>query len=318
MIASVSRRPRRYRRWVLRLLIVAGLVLLIGRQLNLQEFRAVVIAPRWSPLAVMVGVGLLYVLMGGLNIWIVLSAIAPIRFMRVLPYYLVASSVGTFTPAALGDFSLVGFLRREAVPTHQTLSAMLADRGVTLALNALVYVPLTASLVLSGQQLLWVPAVVGLGVATVLVLNLIAPVRRWLLQRLILRFLPQLEEFLRACSDLLRFHPTHLLANVGMTIIRSLVAGLIVVLALLAAGCWADLFDAVVLTNSLSLISSPGGAGVYEAGAAALFSQVGLPAARVLAAFVFIRVYRILFALLLLAGSRLVAHVPRAPVASQS
>ena len=294
--------------WTLRLLVGIGIVLLIIRSLNLSQFGAVVVAPNWLALIGMVVSALVFVFLGAVNIWIMLSAVARVRFMTMLRYYLVATAFGTFTPAAVGDFSLVGFLQRESIPVHRGLSAMLVDRGITLTLHAVVFLPLTLLLVLSTTQWLWLPAAFAVSVGALVALNVVPGFRRWVLDRMVRPLVPHFEDFLRSCSDLMRFHPTYLLANVAGTIARSVVAGVVIELALVAAGTWANFLWVVVVTNSLSLLNfipiSLGGVGVYEGGAVAVFSRLGLSSERVFAAFVFQRTYIVVFALLLLALSR--------------
>ena len=295
--------------WTVRLLFAIGLIVLILHNLNLGEFQAVVVAPRWLPLVGMVVTALIFVLLGAVNIWIMLSALAPLQFVTVLRYYLVATAFGTFTPAGVGDFSLVAFLRREAVPVHRGLSIMLVDRGVTLTLYTVIYLPLTLLLVFATTQWLWLPVAFAIAVIGALAANLIASLRRWLLDTVVRRFLPRLEDFLRTCSDLVRFHPMYLLADVAVTVVRSVVAGVVIEMALWASGTHAGFGQVVVVTNSLSLLNfipvSLSGVGVYEGGAVALFSQLGLSRERVFAAFVFHRIYMLLFAMLMLAVSRL-------------
>lgn len=303
--------------WTFRVLVAGGLLLLILRSLDLGELRQVMVAPRWEPMLGMAVAALAFRLLGAAKIWIMLSAFAPeVRLRTVLRDGLIALSLGTFTPGSLGDFSLVRFLRREGILVHQGVSAMLVDRGITLALTVLVYLPMTLLLVAPSREWLWLP--VGCGVALVIGLgvNLMPSVRQRLLQLLVRPALPRLENFLRATSELLRQHPLHVLANVGVTLIRSLVSGLAIVLGLLAAGSTSQLsqshlLSVVALTNSLNLLNalpiSIRGLGVYEGSALVAFSFIGLKLKpeHVFAAFVFLRVYVVLSSLIVLAFASL-------------
>jgi len=299
-----SEHVRTAARWV----VAAGLIILIVHHLNIDEFRSIVVAPRPGPLALMVGAGLLFLAMGGLNIWILLSALSPVRLSRVLRAYLVAASLGSFTPAALGDFSLVGLLGREGVPAHQSFAVMLVDRGITLALYLLVYLPLTAVLILPIGRWRWLPVAFGAGVAGVLALNVVRPLRLWVRARIVRPWLPQLEDFLRTGSDLLRAYPFHLLADVVVTVARSVVSGVMILMVLAAVGAHADLVRVVIISNVLSLLNyipiTVGGVGVYEGGAMALFGQIGLSNERVFAGFVLLRAYVVVSSLVFLALAR--------------
>jgi uncharacterized protein (TIRG00374 family) len=232
----------------------------------------------------------------------------------VLRYYVVAAALGSFTPGAVGDFSMVGLLRREHIPVHQGLSAMLVDRAITLGLYGLVYLPIALVLVLATPEWLWVPAGLGAAAAIAVALNRSAPFRGTMTAWIIRPLVPSLEEFFRSCSDLLRFHPRALLANLGVTILRSLVSGVVIYMALWAAGADVGFLPTTVLTNSLSLLTylpiSISGIGIYEGGAVALFSRLGADSERVFAAFVFQRVYIIVSSLLMLAAGRLLLRRP--------
>lgn len=306
----VSFRRRERLEWAARLAVATVLVMLILRSVDLGEFTQVVVSPRWVPLGAMVFAAVFFMCLGAVKIWILLGALAPVPLVTVLRYDVVATAVGTFTPAAVGDFSLVGFLRREGVAIHQGLSIMLVDRAITFAVHGLIFLPLTLVLVGGTNQWLWVPVVIALGIVTVLGLNLIDPFRRWLRERVVRRFVPQLEDFLHTFSDVLRRHPLRLAADVAVTLLRALVAGAVIYAALLAAGTRADFFPVMVITSSLSLLNyipiSLSGVGVYEGGAVAIFSYLGMNSERVFAAFVFQRAYMIASSVLVLALTRLV------------
>lgn len=300
--------PRRTVSWMVRLAIATVFIILILRSIDVGELTRTVASPEWIPLGGMVITALVFMALGAVKVWVLLGALAPVKLTRVLRYSIVAASLGTFTPAAVGDFSLVGFLRREGVPVHQGLSTMLVDRAITFATYGLVFLPLTLLLVIHDFQWLWVPAAAAVGIATFLGLNVYMPFRRWLRDRVVLRYAPRFEEFFRTFSDLLRRHPLRLAANVGVTLLRAIVSGAVIYCALLAAGTRADLLPVTIITNSLSLLIylpiSVSGIGVYEGGAVAAFSYLGLSNERVLAAFVFQRLYMIGSSLVFLALSR--------------
>jgi uncharacterized protein (TIRG00374 family) len=300
--------------WSARFAVAAVLLWLILRSVDLQEFSQVVIAPKWVPLIIMVVTALVFMFLGAVKLWILLGALAPVRLMTVVRYDVVAMAFGTFTPAAVGDFSLVAFLRREGVPAHQGLSTMLIDRAVTLALYGLVYLPLTLVLVVRTDQMLWLPVAMAVAIAIVLGLNWTPPFRQWLRERVVRRYVPRLEDFLRTFSDLLRMHPSRLLANIAVTLVRAVVAGAVIYAALLAAGTSADFLLVTVITNSLSLLNlipiSLSGFGLYEGGAVMIFGYLGLDSERVFAAFVFQRVYTIVSSLVFLALTRVVLPTP--------
>jgi uncharacterized membrane protein YbhN (UPF0104 family) len=295
--------------WAARVLVAVAVLILVLHQLDLREIGQVVVSPRWLPLLGMIAASVVFMLLGGVNIWVMLSALVPVRLETVLRHYLVAAALGSFTPAALGDFSLAGLLRRENISPHHVLSAMFIDRVITLSLYAVVYLPVTLVLVLSAPQWLWLPVAFATAAVFAVSLNRSPSFRRWVVERLIRRLVPSVEGVLRTCSDLLRFHPGTLLVDLAVTVVRSLVGGLAIYLALRAAGTAVGFAYTVVVTNSLSLLGylpiSVSGIGIYEGGAVAAFSRLGANSERVFAALVFQRIYVIASSVALLGAERL-------------
>ncbi|RME49689.1 MAG: UPF0104 family protein [Caldilineae bacterium] len=305
------RRLLRHRRWQwgFRLLATAVFLVLILRAIDLDEFRRVAVAPDWLPLAGMVLSAWVFVLIGGLKFWVLFRALTPVSFRAFMGYFLVATALGTFTPATLGDFSLAALLRREGIPVHQSVSAMAVDRVVTVGMYAALFLPLTLGLLLGVVWVWWIPALVAGAGGLVLVLNGRPAVRRAVSTGLARLRLGILSDFLATTSDLLRKHPLHLLGNIALTLLRCVSAGVVVQFALWAAGEYQSFLPVLYTTNSISLINllpiSLAGLGAYEGGGVVLFTRLGFDGERVFAALMYQRIYILLYSLLMLALSRL-------------
>jgi uncharacterized membrane protein YbhN (UPF0104 family) len=306
--------------FALRVLVALGILFLVFRSLDVGDFRAVMAAPRWLPLIGMVVTAFGFMLLGGVAVWVLIIPQTRIALGRFLRYHVVATGLGVLTPAAVGDFSLVGLLRREHIPAHESLSAMLVNRGILFLLYGVVYLPLTLVLVLGSREFLWVPAAMGLAGAALFAVNL-HPGSRRRLRDLLRRFSPRVEGFSRATSDLLRAYPGHLALCIAIIVVRSAIAGVVIELALSAAGTTAPLWLVILITNSLTLVNllpvSVGGAGVYEGGGVILFGHLGLDSERVFAALLFQRAYMIVSSLIFLGLARWVARpepLPRVAV----
>ena len=290
--------------WLLRLLGTLAITAWLLMQLNLREWQRVVVTPALLPLLGMVGAAWLFVLLGGFKFWVLYRALTPVAWRPFLGYFVVATSVGAFTPASVGDFSLVALLRRERIPVHTSLSVMVLDRVLTMSIYAVVFLPLTLGLVFHIDSWWLMPASVLLGITLLLTLHTIAVV----LQRgsaLLARWrLSWLTASLLMTSTLIRQYPWHLLGNIGLTCVRCVMAGVTVQLALWAAGEWQPFLPVLYTTNTLSLLNllpvSLGGLGVYEGGGVALLGQLGFDRDRVFAALVYQRFYVLLYALLVL------------------
>ena len=294
----------RWFNWIWQATVTFIVVVWIASRLDLTQFARVIVAPRWDALVGMLAAALVFVAIGGTKVWILLRAFAPVRLRLVLGYFVVATAFGSFTPAALGDFSIAAYLRRENVPVHQGLSAMLVDRVISVAIYVLVFTPLTLALLVRSDQL-WVLPIVFLAAAVFgLLLNANPMVRDFARTRLIRAYVPAAENFARAISDLLRLYPLHLAGNVALTLVRSIVAGLVIQFALSAAHEQADFFSVLCATNFLTVVNllpiSIGGLGVYEGSGVILFEQLGMNGENVLAALLYQRVYILLSSALIL------------------
>lgn len=297
---------RKWFGWSWRLGVSLAIFAWILSQLDLAHLVGTLVAPHWVGLIAMVCAGIIFLLLGGFKVWVLLRALRPVRLQSVMSHFMVATSIGSFTPAALGDFSIAGFLRKEGIPVHEGLSVMLIDRVIALTVYALVFTPLTLGMVTDLKRIWWVFAAIAGLIVCGFVLNSITPIRRMIRVHLFRDWLPRIEEFARAFSDLLRLYPLQLAGNVCITILRSIVAGIVVEFALVAVGEQSNLFTVICATNSLTIVNllpiSIGGFGTYEGSGVVLFRALGLNPNGILAALLYQRLYIWLSSFLILAA----------------
>lgn len=298
----------RWLQWLLRLLATTVVMLWLITQLDVQELQRVMVAPTVPPLLGMIVVAWLFVLLGGIKFWVLYRALTPVSFSSFIRYFVVATSLGTFTPASLGDFSLAALLRREHIAVRDSMSVLVLDRVLTVSLYAAVFLPLTLGLLLHVTYVWWVPACLLVGSTLIVALNAATSVRHLVRCTLTHSRLAWLVGFLAAMSTLLRQHPWHLLGNTVLTFLRCVTAGVVVQLALWAAGEWQPFLPVLYTTNAISVLNllpvSFAGLGVYEGGGVAILSQLGFDRERVFTALVYQRLYVILYSLLVLLVSR--------------
>ncbi len=300
----------RWLSWPLRLVMTAMVVVWLVRQIDVPVLQRVVVAPAVLPLLGMIVVAWLFVLLGGVKFWVLYRALTPVAFCSFIRYFIVATSLGAFTPASLGDFSLAALLREKQIPVHTSMSVLVVDRVLTVSIYAAVFLPLTLSLLFHSAYVWWIPASC-LAAGTLLLVLSGNTVLRHLGCRVLGRFhLPFLANFMATTSDLLWQYPWHLLGNISLTFLRCVTAGVGIQCALWAAGEWQPFLPVLYTTNTLSLLNllpiSFAGLGMYEGGGVAILSQLGFDRERVLAALVYQRLYIILYSLVVLLGFRAV------------
>jgi uncharacterized membrane protein YbhN (UPF0104 family) len=280
------------------------------QQIDVPALQRVAVAPAVWPLLGMVVVAWVCVLLGGMKFWVLYHALTPVAFCPFLRYFVVATSLGAFTPASLGDFSLAALLREKQIAVHTSMSVLVVDRALTVSIYAAVFVPLTLGLLFHSAYVWWIPASFLAGGTLLLVLAGNTALRQLgcrVLERL---HLPFLVDFVATTSDLLWQYPWHLLGNIALTFLRCVTAGVVIQCALWAAGEWQPFLPVLYTTNTISVLNllpiSFAGLGMYEGGGVAILSHLGFDQERVLAALVYQRIYIILYSLVILLGSRTV------------
>lgn len=280
--------------WILRLGLTVAILVWVFWHLDLDSFKQVVVSPHWIPLLGMALTGLLFILAGGVKLWLLVRVFAPIRLPLFVAYYFVTGSVGSLIPSWLGDASMVALLRSEDIPIRQGLSAVAVDRAITLAIYAFVFTPCTATILWNIDYVFWLALAFAVAIGGIVLVRLSTRLRlTWIIRRW-----PQLSQIWDVLSELLKKHPLNLIGNIFVTLIRCLLSGISVQWALLAAGQVGELFPTTCIANSLSIISllpiALGGVGVYEGSGLVLFKAIGLNSEAVFAALVYQRIWIIL------------------------
>lgn len=298
----------RWLSWPLRLVVTAAVVVWLLRQIDVPTLQRVAVAPAVLPLLGMVMVAWVFVLLGGIKFWVLYRALTPVAFCPFLRDFIVATSLGAFTPASLGDFSLAALLRSRQVPVHTSMSVLVVDRVLTVSIYAAVFVPLTLGLLLRSAYVWLIPASFLAGGTLLLVLSANTALRH-LGRRVLERVqLPFLVDFMATTSDLVWQYPWHLLGNIALTFVRCVTAGVVIQCALWAAGEWQPFLPVLYTTNTLSVLNllpiSFAGLGMYEGGGVVILSHLGFDQERVLAALVYQRIYIILYSLVIVLGAR--------------
>ncbi|MEW6717732.1 MAG: lysylphosphatidylglycerol synthase transmembrane domain-containing protein [Chloroflexota bacterium] len=289
--------------WALRLLVSVAVLIWLITSLNPGELLAALSYPHWAYLGLMVVCAWIFLVLGGLKIWVLLSTLKPIPFPRVLGRFLIASSLGAFTPANLGEFSLVALLRKDEIPLSQSAAILVVDRAITLLLYAGVFLPLTLNLISPSPWLWGIPSTLILACLFVWVVNNSSYFRSWAQSFIRRRPVQWLGLFLQSVSQLIRYHPWQLFSNLVVAVVRCAMGGAVVQFALQAAGERVDFLPVLFTSNAISLLNllpvSLSGLGLYEGGGVAIFQSLGFHAERIFAGLAYQRLYIILSSLLI-------------------
>jgi len=180
---------------------------------------------------------------------------------------------------------------------HQSVSALLLDRFSTLLMAGFLFTPFTLAFLLPVKP--W----------TVFILTIMALAGFCILMIIIARFAPLLFSRIPAAQrfweSLMLFFSNYrrnLLANVLIGLGRSIISGVALAFAFMAADLRPPLFPTICITSSLSVIThipiSLSGLGVYEGTGLILFEAIGMGREQVLAGLLYQRLYIIIWATL--------------------
>lgn len=283
--------------FIFRLAVSIALILWIFKSVDLSLFKQVAVSPRAVPMIAMIAFSLLFVFLGGLKLWVLVRSISAITLKHFMGYYFLAGSVGSLAPAIVGDFTLVGLMKRGKTPIHRTVSAILMDRFITILFAVFVFTPFTLVFVLPVKPL----PVILLTIASALLSGGLA----WI----VFRFAPSLwgnveimNRFWNAFSVYFTEYRKDLWINMIICGLRSIVSGMTLIFALMAADLNPPVFSTICISNSLSILThipiSLSGLGVFEGGGLLLFEAIGMNKERILAGLFYHRVYIIIWAAL--------------------
>lgn len=253
--------------------------------------------PGWA--AAVIALSVAWLTLGAFNVWILLRRLAPVAFRDFLRVYLTSWAAALVIPGQLGDATQVMLLRRYDVPMSHSGAAYLADKVISLS---------------------WMMVVAAVGVALYLPRFhgwwLVAPpllvfAALWLTHRLFESSQVSESSWLgrgrRGLSTVrrqvksLRSFPGTLFANVTLTGVKWLAMACLYLWSFRAFGTSVDFIAAATIPVISSLVGylpvTVGGAGTMEWTAVALFGGLGIEAAPVVAAYLFLRAILLIGAL---------------------
>lgn len=287
---SYRERPRsrwiRKFQWMVALLLISLLLYMAGPSQMGATLRNADLA--W--LSATVIILLIFDLIGGFNVWILLSRLARIRLIQFLRVYFIAWATGLITPGKIGDASQVLFLKSQGISLDRSSASYIIDKVISLGILFLV-----ASIGIANylpEIKFWVIFTVPFTLA-ILVVTIIP---------LVLRF-PDKPAILRRIRNLTRnslnqifsykHHSGTILLNVVLTIIKWVILTLCYYCAFrsfsIALPLKAAAFIPIVSTLVGYIPVTAGGVGTVELTAVFLFGLEGIPKASVLSSYLLLR-----------------------------
>lgn len=293
--------PVRAGRW--RWVVGAGLLFILVALVDPRALAGVVAgaSPGW--LAGVVALACAWFVLGGLNLFLLVRRLHPVRLRTVLDAYLTGWMGSLLIPGQLGDATLVLVLRRQAVPAATGSAAYVLDKTVSLTWLVLVaaygvgrYTP--------QLRAWWLPALSlgGLlaGAVGIAVFRRVAAGAHGPLGRALERLFGELAAFRR--------HPGTVALNVGLTIVRWGLTTSLYWAAFRAFDAPIPLEAAATIPVMSSLVGyipvTVAGAGTVEWTAVLIFAQVGVEDTAVVTVYLVLRAVLVLAALGLLVSSR--------------
>ena len=283
--------------FVFRFAVSVILILWIFKSVDLRIFEKAVVSPSLPPIIAMIGFSLFYVFLGGLKLWVLFRKFSPISLRLFIGYFFLAGSIGSLAPAIFGDFTMIGLAKRSQIPIHKSVSAILVDRFVTLAIALFIFTPFTLVFILPVKP----ASVLALMLAFLVLFACAAWISARIAPALFSKF-SLTRRFWESFSIYFRGDRRDLYANILISGFRGVVSGITLILALMAAHVTPPLIPALCIANSLSVLThipvSLSGLGVFEGSGLIMFETLGLNREQVLAGLLYHRMYIIIWAFL--------------------
>ncbi len=280
-----------------RLLVSFLLLVWIIHSIDLNVFKNTIVSPRLYPIIVMAVVGVLFIILSAIKLWILLRAFSSISLGLFLKYFFFTCSIASLVPAIVGDITLIGLAKRSDIPMNESISALLMDRLITTTVALFIFTPFTLVFALHIEPLFMIFLTIT---SLVLFVALI-----WLVFRFAPRIMDKLfvlSGFWHSFSMYATRYRVNLYKNFLITCLRGIVSGITIISALMAANLQPPVGITICISNTLSILSyipiSVSGLGVFEGSGLILFEAVGLNREQVLAGLVYHRIYIIIWACL--------------------
>ncbi len=245
----------------------------------------------------LIAVILLYppaIFLSSLNIFLLIKPIKQkIRFSKIVKFTFLAWSFGVLTPAKLGHFSMIYFLKKEGVNIGEGTAICILDKIISLSLNVLFFV-LGFLLFFSLKQATAAIALVVLA-AAIAFFFLLSSTGRNLIKRYLLRsYSVKFEGFSRYISNYIKKYKRYILINYIITFIVLVISSITLLLMFMSYGEFTSLFNVIIVRSINTLVSlipiTLDGLGIKESIGTFLFVRLGLTAPVIITSYLLLRV----------------------------
>lgn len=285
-------------RWGLGIGLLIVLILSVGPTAMIDTLRRISVG--WA--FTLAALAFLWLFLGGLNVWLLLQRLTPIRLSVFLSVYVISWATSRLLPGQLGDVSQVFWLRQHGISMASSGAAYLVDKTISLGWLVLVaaygasrYLPC----VYGRWSLILLVLGAGAGIAAI-----IATRHMSLLSTFTIRLSGVIDQ-IRTFKQ----YPRIVTLNVTGTIVKWLLVAFLYWGAFRAFGASLPFEATATIPVMSSLVGyipvTVGGAGTVEWTSVALFSQVGASSVTVLSVHLLLRASLLLVAFFTLLVSRL-------------
>ncbi len=257
-------------------IITALLVIFILRTVSAQDLVHQFHSFDWLSLVPTTLFAFMFLLLGGINNWLVMKAVSPLSLGEALKFFFISASVGMFTPAYVGEFaSMTYLLKQKGVDVSKGLAVPTIDKMITLAANVILFViGLLLYFPETGQPIF---IVAGASLIVPALLLYIPASRAWSYQ-LIQRRFSWAASYCHACASFFVHHPLLFAANFMLSFLRAAVGGMCIWFLLRGFGLDAKILDVLFVNFVVRIVSfvplTINGLGLLEGTAMVLFRRI--------------------------------------------
>lgn len=205
-----------------------------------------------------------------------------IKFPKILKHYTISYAIGRFTPAHLGEFSLIYFLKKEKMKLGK--AALITTLFRIISLIALVIISVFGLFYFFSQKNAIVIAAILVSATVLLCLAIFYPKIRNAAKKVILRnHAKKFHGFSESLNELIKTRKPSILASLIIVLFRTFIGAVIFYFAFLTFGVKVPILS-ILFIDAMGLIItlvpiSVSGLGVKESATVWLFLHLGVAAA---------------------------------------
>lgn len=266
---------------IIRIILSIAILLFLLRKIGIEKVIVTFTTINLRFLPIIIFLGYLPLLFAIINLRILLTPFKiKVPTKKLIKYYLLSWSFGTFVPAKLGEFSLVYFLKKEGLNIGPATVICILDRLITIFIISLLALFGLFNFLTRIQAIYFTTLIFGIGFISYILI--FTQLGRGFIKRYLLRSYSSIfKDFSKTINIYFTSYNHILILNGIITTIKWTLMCVLVYITFLAFNQNIDFISVLLLNSVVSLISliplSMNGIGIKESAAVFFYTLINIP-----------------------------------------